>query len=181
MFLKIFIISVILIIQGCSPIKPFGFERQKNNVLISGNIQVPQFKKEEVISSFNLKSEVIKINKVEEIKRELKKSTLKKNKTSDKETNKLNNNFKFKKFFNKNNFALTKVLGNPKLIIEHGIVKNYQYHFKNCHVDFFFKKIKTSNQILLVHFEMRPHKYGGIFNKSLCINDLSKKQKISSN
>ena len=81
------------------------------------------------------------------------------------------NKFTLKEFINWNEEQLIKTLGKSHFVKEEGILKNYQYHFKECFIDVFLLK---KNEVYLVSYvEKRPTKLNGTINIKACLKELS--------
>ena len=95
-----------------------------------------------------------------------------------KENTEENNNLKINlmSFIGKNIKDFPNFIKNPTTIIKHGIVVNYQYHLKNCKVDFFFKKLKSD--LILDHFELRASQNNKEIFVLNCQNELGELIKI---
>ena len=83
------------------------------------------------------------------------------------------NKFSLEKFINWNEETLIKTLGKSHFIKEEGKLKNYQYHFKECFIDFFLLK---KNRVYLVNYiEKRPTKLEGTINIKACHKEIIQK------
>ena len=81
------------------------------------------------------------------------------------------NKFSLEKFINWKEEKLIKTLGKSHFVKEEGILKNYQYHFKECFIDVFLLK---KNEVYLVSYvEKRPTKLNGTINIKACLKELS--------
>ena len=80
------------------------------------------------------------------------------------------NEFSLDNFINWNEEKLIKTLGKSHFVKEEGILKNYQYHFKECFIDVFLLK---KNRVYLVNYiEKRPTKLNGTINIKACVKEI---------
>ncbi len=63
-----------------------------------------------------------------------------------------------------------KILGKSNFVVKDGVIKNLQFHFEFCYVDFYFKKSNIFYK--LVDFKMRSVKISEIFNKDKCLAEI---------
>ena len=83
------------------------------------------------------------------------------------------NKFSLEKFINWKEEKLIKTLGKSHFVKEEGILKNYQYHFKECFIDVFLLK---KNRVYLVNYiEKRPTKLNGTINIKACYKEINQK------
>ena len=81
------------------------------------------------------------------------------------------NKFNLDRFLNWNEEKLVKKLGKSHFVKEEGILKNYQYHFKECFVDIFLLK---KNRVYLVNYvEKRPTRLNGTINIQACFKEIN--------
>ena len=78
-----------------------------------------------------------------------------------------------KQKFGFNEITILKKFNNPNLQIEHGKVKNFQYHLKSCYLDLFF--LNEYGTYIFKHFDIRPSSITSNLNKEECVKQLNKK------
>ena len=168
--LKFFFFGIVIFfLQNCAPVKPFGLVKQDSNIRINGNTVVPQYKRKDVTSIKEdtkiIENQINNIDKIEIMEKTIISKVPKR--LRDKSIN-LNN------FLNKSKLTLISHLGEPHSIISHGVIENFQYHLKNCNVDFFFKKKEFRIESFLLHFEIRPAKFKGYLDEKNCLKEIAK-------
>ena len=72
-----------------------------------------------------------------------------------------------------NEISILKKFNNPNLQIEHGKIKNFQYHLKSCYLDLFF--LNEYGTYIFKHFDIRPSNITSNLNKEECVKQLNKK------
>ena len=78
-----------------------------------------------------------------------------------------------KQKFGFNEITILKKFNNPNLQIEHGKIKNFQYHLKSCYLDLFF--LNEYGTYIFKHFDIRPSSITSNLNKEECVKQLNKK------
>ena len=68
-------------------------------------------------------------------------------------------------------FTMLKIFKDPNLRINHGKIKNLQFHFKFCHLDLFF--LNENETYKFRHFDIRPSSISSSLNKKKCVKELT--------
>ena len=134
-------------------------------------------------SSLN-ETKIVQKNK-EILQRENQKSTSlinssKKNKIDKKDERKIRTSFLLnlssyekvlKQKFGFDEYTILKVFNRPSLKINHGKIKNFQFHLKSCHLDLFF--LNEDETYKFRHFDIRPSSILSSLNKNKCVKELN--------
>ena len=80
--------------------------------------------------------------------------------------------FNVDRFKNWSETMIINKLGKSNFIKEEGILKNYQYYFKECFLDVFF--INKKNEYFVSYIETRPTKLNGKINTNACHENINK-------
>ena len=78
---------------------------------------------------------------------------------------------KLKEKVGSNELTIAKIFKKPNLIINHGKIKNLQFHLKFCHLDLFF--LQKDKTYILKHFDIRPSSMSSNLNKKKCVKELN--------
>ena len=70
-------------------------------------------------------------------------------------------------------YNILKIFNNPSLIINHGKIKNIQFHLKSCHLDLFF--LDKNRTYIFKHFDIRPSTILSKLDKKRCVEELNNK------
>ena len=70
-------------------------------------------------------------------------------------------------------YNILKIFNNPSLIINHGKIKNIQFHLKSCHLDLFF--LDNNKTYIFKHFDIRPSAILSKLDKKKCVEELNNK------
>ena len=70
-------------------------------------------------------------------------------------------------------YNILKIFNNASLIIEHGKIKNIQFHLKFCHLDLFF--LDKNKIYIFKHFDIRPATILSKLDKKRCVEELNNK------
>ena len=68
---------------------------------------------------------------------------------------------------------ILKIFKNPNLVVQHGKIKNIQFHVKSCYIDLFF--LNESFTYKFRHFDVRPSTIQSKLNKNKCVEELNSK------
>ena len=68
-------------------------------------------------------------------------------------------------------YTILKIFNRPNLKINHGKIKNFQFHLKSCHLDLFF--LYEGQTYKFRHFDIRPPSISSSLNKDECVKDLN--------
>ena len=68
---------------------------------------------------------------------------------------------------------ILKIFKNPNLVVQHGKIKNIQFHVKSCYIDLFF--LNESHTYKFRHFDVRPSTIQSNLNKKKCVKELNSK------
>ena len=66
---------------------------------------------------------------------------------------------------------ILKIFKNPSLVIQHGKIKNVQFHVKYCYIDLFF--LNESYTYKFRHFDVRPSAIQSNLDKKKCVEELN--------
>ena len=135
-------------------------------------------------SSLN-KTKIIQKKDKEIIQKEDRKSasliiSLKKNKIDKKDEHKIRKSFLLnlasyekvlKQKFGIDEYTILKIFNRPNLKINHGKIKNFQFHLKSCHLDLFL--LYEGQTYKFRHFDIRPPSISSSLNKDECVKDLN--------
>ena len=108
--------------------------------------------------------------------------SLKKNKIDKKDEHKIRKSFLLnlasyekvlKQKFGIDEYTILKIFNRPNLKINHGKIKNFQFHLKSCHLDLFF--LNDGETYKLRHFDIRPSAILADLNKKKCVKELNNK------
>ena len=138
------------------------------SILISGCVRHNQINfssSEDFFSSLNEKKEIAKkqINN----KKDEEKTKLSLTLTLSSYEKKLREKFGFDEITILNKFV------NPNLQINHGKIKNLQYHLKSCYLDLFF--LNEYEIFKFRHYDIRPSSITSTLNKKDCVKQLNSK------
>ena len=106
--------------------------------------------------------------------------SLKKNKTDKKNKRKIKKSFllnlaSYEKVleqkFGIDEYTILEIFNRPNLKINHGKIKNFQFHLKSCHLDLFF--LNEGQTYRFRHFDIRPPSISSSLNKDKCVKDLN--------
>ena len=128
--------------------------------------------------------EIVQKNK-EIIQKEDRKSasliiSLKKNKIDKKNERKIKKSFLLnlasyekvlRQKFGIDEYTILKIFNRPNLKINHGKIKNFQFHLKSCHLDLFL--LYEGQTYKFRHFDIRPPSISSSLNKDECVKDLN--------
>ena len=152
-----FCILIILSLSSCKPPNPFI------------NLQTKVINKKESTKKFPEEKNV-EIEKKNKISKRTEKTKFKKKPIKEK-ANKKENLINLENFLEKDILSITKVFGNPNLIIKHNKIKNFQYHFQSCFLDLFF--VSSGNDYILKHLETRSSELNRSYNEKICFKEIS--------
>ena len=150
------------------------------SILISGCVRHNQINfssSENFFSSLNEKTELNKKTELNE-----KKETKKRKKIDKKDNETIKKSLtltlssyekQLKQKFGFNEISILKKFNNPNLQIQHGKIKNFQYHLKSCYLDLFF--LNEYGTYIFKHFDIRPSSITSNLNKEECVKQLNKK------
>ena len=68
---------------------------------------------------------------------------------------------------------ILKIFKSPNLVVQHGKIKNVQFHLKSCYIDLFF--LSESYTYKFRHFDVRPSTIQSNLNKKKCVKELNSK------
>ena len=80
---------------------------------------------------------------------------------------------KLRKKFGFDEITILKKFSNPNFQINHGKIKNFQYHLKSCYLDLFF--LNEYGTFKFRHFDIRPSSITSTLNKKECVKQLNSK------
>ena len=80
---------------------------------------------------------------------------------------------KLRQKFGFDEITILKKFANPNLQINHGQIKNFQYHLKSCYLDLFF--LNEYEIFKFRHFDIRPSGITSTLNKKECVKQLNSK------
>ena len=104
----------------------------------------------------------------------------KKNKIDKKDEHKIRKSFLLnlasyekvlKQKFGIDEYTILKIFNRPNLKINHGKIKNFQFHLKSCHLDLFL--LYEGQTYKFRHFDIRPPSISSSLNKDECVKDLN--------
>ena len=70
-------------------------------------------------------------------------------------------------------YKILKIFNNASLIVQHGKIKNIQFHLKSCHLDLFF--LDKNKTYIFKHFDIRPSTILSKLDKKKCVEELNNK------
>ena len=144
------------------------------SILISGCVRHNQINFSSSENFFSSLNEKTKLNE--------KKETQKRKKIDKKDNETIKKSLKLtfssyekqlKQKFGFNEISILKKFNKPNLQIEHGKIKNFQYHLKSCYLDLFF--LNEYGAYIFKHFDIRPSSITSNLNKEECVKQLNKK------
>ena len=143
-------------------------------ILISGCVRHNQINFSSSENFFSSLNEKTKLNEKKETQKR-KKIDKKDNETIKKSLTLTFSSYEkhLKQKFGFNEISILKKFNNPSLQIEHGKIKNFQYHLKSCYLDLFF--LNEYGTYIFKHFDIRPSNITSNLNKEECVKELNKK------
>ena len=143
-------------------------------ILISGCVRHNQINFSSSENFFSSLNEKTKLNEKKETQKR-KKIDKKDNETIKKSLTLTFSSYEkhLKQKFGFNEISILKKFNNPSLQIEHGKIKNFQYHLKSCYLDLFF--LNEYGTYIFKHFDIRPSSITSNLNKEECVKQLNKK------
>ena len=156
-----------ILVTGCAKNNKIDFTSSKAFFSSLNETKIIQKKDKEIVQKEDRKSASLIVS-------------LKKNKTDKKNKRKIKKSFLLnlasyekvlKQKFGIDEYTILKIFNRPNLKINHGKIKNFQFHLKSCHLDLFL--LYEGQTYKFRHFDIRPPSISSSLNKDECVKDLN--------